>query len=75
MSALEQMPANQPRCSDCDCIVTWQGWEAIARGSSVREPGEPLCGSCSAKRSKMVRELNDIPDSLDQIRANKRWVR
>lgn len=60
-------------CSDCGFAVRMTQ-ATLSKGSSVREPGEPLCLSCSAKRSRMVRELSEIPDDLDQIKA-KRMVR
>lgn len=64
-----------PTCSDCGCVVTNMGPAAIMKGSSVREPGEPLCGSCSSTRTKMVRELDAIPNTLEMIRAKRRWER
>lgn len=62
------------RCADCGFPVTGVGEAAIRKGSIIREPGEALCRSCSAKRAKMLRELDTIPDRLDLIRA-KRMVR
>lgn len=70
-SVLAGEPVPYPYCSDCDCLVTNMGPDAIAKGSSVREPGEALCASCSAMRCKMVRELNALPNNLGQIRARR----
>lgn len=56
-------------CSDCGHKVTHISPEAMAKGSTVREPGEALCLSCSAHRTKMVRELVAMPDDLASIRA------
>lgn len=56
-------------CSDCGCKITHMSETTLRKGSSVREPGEPLCLSCSAKRSKMVRELNALPSDLHSIKA------
>lgn len=61
-------------CADCGFPVTNITEATVKRGSSVREPGEALCLSCTAKRSKMVRELDLIPNSLVLIKA-KRMVR
>jgi hypothetical protein len=61
-------------CSDCGFPVTGVTEATIKRGSTVREPGEVLCLSCSASRSKMVRELDTIPNRIDLILA-KRMVR
>lgn len=66
-----EVASPEPRCSDCGFPVTWQGAEAIAKGSSVREPGEALCNSCSSSRTKLVREVDKIPSTIDQIRARR----
>lgn len=60
-------------CSDCGFPASMTHL-TLSRGSSVREPGEMLCPSCTAHRTKLVRELATIPDKIDQIRA-KRMVR
>lgn len=41
----------------------------LNKGSSVREPGEALCAGCSSRRTKMVKEVMALPDTLDQIKA------
>jgi hypothetical protein len=56
-------------CNDCGFPTTWMTDRAIRKGSSVREPGEAVCASCSSSRTKMVRELDALPNTLDQIKA------
>ena len=56
-------------CSDCQRESFWQQPSVIARGSSIREPGESLCRSCSATRSKLVRELDRMPSDIHTIRS------
>lgn len=60
-------------CSDCGFPALMTP-TTLKRGSSVREPGEMLCQSCLAHRNRLVRELDTIPDKIDQIKA-KRMVR
>jgi hypothetical protein len=60
-------------CSDCGFPATMTA-PTLRRGSLIREPGEMLCPSCMAHRTRMVRELNEIPNTIDQIAA-KRMVR
>jgi len=61
-------------CSDCGFPTRYMTDAKLKKGSSIREPGEALCQSCSAKRAKMVRELDAIPNRLHLIKA-KRMVR
>ena len=79
MTMLEERPTGaetpKPKCSDCGATVRWQGSAAIERGSSVREPGEALCGSCSSARVQLVRQLDRVPDTIAGIRVTSRWVR
>lgn len=58
------------KCSDCPAMVRLNPL-TLRKGSSVREPGEPLCPSCSATRIKLVRELDKIPSNLLDIRAKR----
>lgn len=60
---------SDPVCSDCGFPVHGMKPETIKKGSSVREPGEALCLSDSAKRSRMVREVSEIPGKLELIQA------
>lgn len=64
------------KCSDCPAMVDEKmlGAKALAKGSSVREPGEALCSGCSSARIILVRKVAKIPDTIDQIKA-KRMVR
>lgn len=61
-------------CADCGCTTRLQGQRSINRGSSVRDPGEALCMSCTSKRTKMMRELDRLPSNLHDIRNMKRWT-
>lgn len=58
------------QCSDCVAMVSMAP-ATIAKGSSVREPGEVLCMSCTATRIKLVREIDKIPSTLLEIRAKR----
>lgn len=58
-------------CADCDRPVKLKDPERLQKGSTVRDPGEPLCRSCTASRLKLVQDLAKLPDTLDQIRAIK----
>lgn len=60
-------------CSDCGHPVQMTA-ATLRRGSSVREPGEAVCPSCTAHRIRMVRELADIPSKIDQIAAKRMVV-
>lgn len=56
------------KCSDCNISVDFTE-KTLRRGSSVREPGEALCVSCTSKRSLLVRSLQLIPNTLGEIQA------
>lgn len=56
-------------CADCGYPARPTCAATLNRGSSVREPGEALCAGCSARRTRMVMELDAIPNSLAQIQA------
>lgn len=58
-------------CVDCGTKVSGVSEETIAKGSSVRDPGEVVCGSCSSSRVILLRKLDRLPDKLDQIRAKR----
>lgn len=58
-------------CADCGFEVTGVRPETIARGSSVRDPGEAVCHSCSATRIRLLRDVDLLPDSLQQIKARR----
>lgn len=60
------------KCNDCGFAARYMSPATLAKGSSVREPGEALCASCISKRNKMVRDLGLIPDRLDVIRSMRR---
>lgn len=47
------------------------GPAAQAKGSSVREPGEPLCGGCTSSRLALVRALDRLPSDIHTIRAKR----
>jgi DNA-directed RNA polymerase subunit RPC12/RpoP len=61
-------------CSDCGHKTDRMKPETIAKGSTIREPGEVLCGGCTSRRTIMVRQLEALPTDLSLIRA-KRAVR
>ena len=61
-------------CVDCGFPTDHMKPETIAKGSTIREPGEVLCGGCSSRRIIMVRQLDALPSDLSQIKA-KRGVR
>lgn len=56
-------------CSDCGFPTDAINENTLRKGSSVREPGEMLCQGCSSTRVMLVRQLDKIPNTLDQIRA------
>lgn len=58
-------------CNDCKIKQAEMGPEALAKGSSVREPGEALCGGCTSSRLMLVRRLKKVPDRLVDIQANR----
>ncbi len=57
------------KCSDCGITVDVKDPSRLAKGSAIREPGEALCGSCRASRAKLLSDLDQIPNTLDQIQA------
>lgn len=59
-------------CSDCGYPNVNMTAATLAKGSSVRDPGEPVCQSCNSARVVMVRSLDKIPNSLDRIRDKRR---
>lgn len=61
-------------CADCGFPMKAITKATLNRGSSIREPGEALCPSCTSSRVRMVRELKQIPNSLADIRAKRRWA-
>jgi hypothetical protein len=61
-------------CGDCGHPTDRIKPENIVLGSDTREPGEVVCGGCASRRSRMVRQLESLPDNLTDIRA-KRMVR
>lgn len=63
------------QCSDCPTDVTgYMTPTALAKGSSIREPGEPLCRGCTSRRIKMVREVDALPRTLADIKAKRMSV-
>lgn len=58
-------------CSDCNREFEVKSEANLKKGGAVREPGEPLCRSCTASRSKLLADLDQLPDTLDQIQALK----
>lgn len=58
-------------CNDCGFPVSegYMSERALARGSSVREPGEPLCQNCNSSRVLLVRKLAALPSTLAGIKA------
>lgn len=61
-------------CADCGCKFTTMSLATLAKGSSVREPGEAICQSCTSSRVMLVREVAKIPADITLIQA-KRMVR
>jgi hypothetical protein len=59
------------RCTDCGFDNVNMTPSTLRKGSSVREPGEPVCASCGASRNKLVRELEQIPNDLALIKAKR----
>jgi len=57
------------KCSDCGIAVDVKDPSRLAKGSAIREPGEALCVSCRASRAKLLSDLDQIPNTLDQIQA------
>lgn len=58
-------------CNDCDFPSRDMTPSSLAKGSTVREPGEPLCEGCSSRRILMVREVTRLPNNLTEIRAKR----
>ena len=56
-------------CSDCGGTPMKMSEKALAAGSSVREPGEPICQSCNARRIILVRTVDALPDRLEDLRG------
>lgn len=61
-------------CVDCKTATCEMTDATLAKGSSVRDPGEALCMSCQSTRVTLVRQVDALPKTLHQIRA-KRMVR
>lgn len=61
-------------CADCATGKCVMSDRTLAKGSAVRDPGEPLCPSCQSTRVTLIRQVDALPKTLDQIRA-KRMVR
>lgn len=61
-------------CADCGGPGREISEKLLAKGSTVREPGEMLCAGCSSSRTRLVRAVDALPMSLADIRA-KRMVR
>ena len=62
------------KCSDCGYPTDRMKPETVAKGSSIREPGEALCGGCASRRIIMVRQLDALPTDLSVIRAKRQAV-
>lgn len=63
------------KCSDCGFPARQMSPTVLAKGSTVREPGEPLCEGCSSRRVIMVRQCVALPNSLADIRAKRLSLR
>lgn len=61
-------------CADCNTDVPEAvlGAGAIAKGNSVREPGEVLCPGCTSSRVMLVRKVMKMPTQLSMINDRKR---
>lgn len=59
------------KCADCGRPAREMSDEALAEGSSVREPGEQLCTSCNSHRMLMVRKVEAMPDRLADLKAKR----
>lgn len=57
------------KCADCEGPSRDMTPKALAQGSSVRDPGEPICEGCSSRRILMVRAVDRLPTDISQIRA------
>lgn len=58
-------------CNDCGNDAADISASALARGSMVREPGEPLCPGCSSTRVLMLRAVERLPSNLADIKAKR----
>lgn len=58
-------------CADCGYPTDRMKPESVAKGSTIREPGEILCGGCSSRRTILVRKLDELPTDLSVIRARR----
>lgn len=61
-------------CSDCPNPSREMNDKTLHEGSTVREPGEGLCPSCSSRRMLMVRAVNALPSTLADIKAKRMSV-
>lgn len=71
MTKNENQTHTSMKCADCRASCRNMSTAALRRGSSVREPGEPLCEGCSSRRLLMVREVGKLPNNLADIRAKR----
>jgi DNA-directed RNA polymerase subunit RPC12/RpoP len=62
------------KCADCDGAARQTSEKTINAGSKVREPGEALCAGCSSRRVLMVRAVDNLPNTLADIRAQRMAV-
>lgn len=70
----KKQPKVRLMCSDCGFPAREVTKAVLAQGSSVRDPGEALCGSCSSHRVKLVRQLDALPNNIHTIRAKRMAV-
>jgi hypothetical protein len=59
------------KCDDCGKGTVDMSPETLARGSSVRDPGEKVCAGCNSRRVLMLRRVDALPTSLADIRAKR----
>lgn len=52
-------------CSDCG-NPTEMRQKSLDAGGPSREKGEPVCKSCLSRRNVMVRQLDQMPASLNR---------
>lgn len=62
------------KCVDCGFDTGPITERTLRKGSSVRDPGEAVCPSCTSSRVILMRMVDKIPRTLAEIRA-KRMVR
>lgn len=60
---------NERMCSDCGYPALVISAASLSKGSTVREPGESLCGGCSSRRVLMVRAVAALPGNIADIVA------